>query len=125
MILQRGCTVNARTVQPLFLLHLRWESEISNFSSQISVFISEKVSDPRPRVTRPAPAGRVTCARGSRDLRARVADYVLMRRENAPAQTSFILRKVLDKEVYDIFEIFWVGCRTHSFPFLRLLCPFK
>ena len=68
-------------VQPLFLLHLRRESEISNFSSQISVFISEKVSDPRPRVTRPAPAGRVTCARGSRDLRARVADYVLMRNE--------------------------------------------
>ena len=46
-------------------------------------------------------------------------------RENAPAQTSFILRKVLDKEVYDVFEIVWVGCRTHTFSFLRLLCPFK
>ncbi|MDD6594200.1 MAG: hypothetical protein PUF09_08120, partial [Bacteroidales bacterium] len=30
----------------------------------------------RPRVTRPAPAGHATCARGSRDLRPRVAGYL-------------------------------------------------
>ena len=33
---------------------------------------SDFVSDPRPRVTRPAPAGHTTCARGSHDLRPRV-----------------------------------------------------
>ena len=43
---------------------------------QVSVSFSEKVSDPRPRVTRPAPAGHTTCARGSRDLRPRVADFL-------------------------------------------------
>ena len=49
----------------------------------------------------------------------------LVDRENAPAQTSFILRKVLDKEDYDIFQLFWVGCRTHSFHYLRIHSPFK
>ena len=51
------------------------------FISAIPVSTSEKASDPRARVTRPAGAGHTTCGRGSRDLRARVADYVLMRNE--------------------------------------------
>ena len=41
--------------------------------SVISVSLRHFLSDPRPRVTRPAPAGHTTCARGSRDLRPRVA----------------------------------------------------
>ena len=47
-----------------------------NRASLKSIFISENPSDPRPRVTRPAPAGHATCARGSRDLRPTVADYL-------------------------------------------------
>ena len=45
-------------------------------------FCREIPSDPRPRVTRPAPAGHTTCARGSRDLRPRVADYMPKRNGN-------------------------------------------
>ena len=40
----------------------------------IPVSLRHIVSDPRPQVARPAPAGRVTRARRSRDLRPRVAD---------------------------------------------------
>ena len=40
----------------------------------IPVSLRHIVSDPRPQVARPAPAGRVTRARRSRDPRARVAD---------------------------------------------------
>ena len=39
--------------------------ERCNRKSVISVSLRHFLSDPRPRVTRPAPAGRVTCARGS------------------------------------------------------------
>ena len=49
---------------------------------------SEFVSDPRPRVTRPAPAGHTTCARGSRDLRPRVADFVPKRNGKWPSETG-------------------------------------
>ena len=36
-----------------------------NRASRKTIFISENSSDPRPRVTRPAPAGHATCARRS------------------------------------------------------------
>ena len=55
---------------------LRLRRPLVRQNRQVSVSISEKVSDPRPRVTRPAPAGHTTCARGSRDLRPRVADFL-------------------------------------------------
>ena len=51
-------------------------SEIPVLMSEIPVLMSEILSDLRPRVARPAPAGRVTCARGSRDPRPRVAGKV-------------------------------------------------
>ena len=51
-------------------------SDISVPHSEIFVSNSEKVSDPRPRVARPPPDGHVTRARGSRDPRARVADFL-------------------------------------------------
>ena len=54
------------------------------FKSDLPVSISEKVSDPRPRVARPAGAGHATCGRGSRDLRARVAGNVGNRNEKRP-----------------------------------------
>ena len=47
-----------------------------NRANHKSIFFWEKASDPRPRVTRPPPAGHATCARGSRDLRPTVADYL-------------------------------------------------
>ena len=56
--------------------------------SAISVFMSEKASDPRPRVTRPAPAGHTTCARGSRDPRPRVAGYVPKKNGNKPLRNG-------------------------------------
>ena len=56
------------------LLDLRFFPKIYDFLSEVSVSVSEIVSDPRPRVTRPAGAGHTTCGRGSRDPRARVAD---------------------------------------------------
>ena len=61
---------------------LRLRRPLVRQNRQVSVSISEKVSDPRPRVTRPAPAGRVTAARRSRDPRARVAEYVPERNGN-------------------------------------------
>ena len=64
------------------LLDLRFFPKIYDFLSEVSVSVSEIVSDPRPRVTRPAGAGHTTCGRGSRDLRARVADQMLMRNGN-------------------------------------------
>ena len=57
-----------------------WHFSVSK--SEISVFFSEIVSDPRARVTRPAGAGHTTCGRGSRDLRARVAEKVPKRNGN-------------------------------------------
>ena len=39
--------------------------ERCNRKSVISVSLRHFLSDPRPRVTRPAPAGHTTCARGS------------------------------------------------------------
>ena len=39
--------------------------KIYDFLSEESVSVSEIVSDPRPRVTRPAGAGHTTCGRGS------------------------------------------------------------
>ena len=47
-----------------------------NRASHKSIFVWEKASDPRPRVTRPAPAGHATTARWSRDHRPMVADYL-------------------------------------------------
>ena len=55
-----------------------------NPMSVIPVFISEKVSDPRAQVARPAGAGRVTRGRRSRDPRARVADFLGDRNGNLP-----------------------------------------
>ena len=46
--------------------------ERCNRKSVISVSLRHFLSDPRRRVTRPAPAGHATCARGSHDLRPRV-----------------------------------------------------
>ena len=57
-----------------------WHFSVSK--SEISVFFSEIVSDPRARVTRPAGAGHTTCGRGSRDLRPRVADNMPKRNGN-------------------------------------------
>ena len=71
-------------------------SEILDFLAVIFVFLAvipeslaeipeslaEKVSDPRPRVARPAPAVHTTRARGSRDPRARVADFLKERNGN-------------------------------------------
>ena len=57
-----------------------WHFSISK--SEILVFLSEIVSDPRARVTRPAGAGHTTCGRGSRDLRPRVAEKVPKRNGN-------------------------------------------
>ena len=37
-------------------------------ASAISVFVEENPSDPRPQVTRPAPAGHATRARGSLEI---------------------------------------------------------
>ena len=51
-------------------------SDFSVFSSGFPVLRSDIPSDPRARVAWPAGAGRVTCGRGSRDLRARVAGNV-------------------------------------------------
>ena len=45
-------------------------------------FFPNFASDLRPRVTRPAPAGHATCARGSRDLRPRVAGNLRCRNRN-------------------------------------------
>ena len=64
------------------LLDLRFFPKIYDFLSEESVSVSEIVSDPRPRVTRPAGAGHTTCRRGSHDLRARVADNVPKRNGN-------------------------------------------
>ena len=47
------------------LLDLRFFPKIYDFLSEVSVSVSEIVSDLRARVTRPAGAGRVTCGRGS------------------------------------------------------------
>ena len=47
------------------LLDLRFFPKIYDFLSEESVSVSEIVSDPRPRVTRPAGAGHTTCGRGS------------------------------------------------------------
>ena len=52
------------------------------FIAAIPVSTSEKASDPRARVTRPAGAGHTTCGRGSRDLRPRVAEKVPKRNGN-------------------------------------------
>ncbi len=46
-------------------------------ASAIPVFVEEIPSDPRPQVTRPAPAGHATRARRSRDPRPRVAGNLL------------------------------------------------
>ena len=64
------------------LLDLRFFPKIYDFLSEESVSVSEIVSDPRPRVTRPAGAGHTTCGRGSRDLRPRVADNMPKRNGN-------------------------------------------
>ena len=77
--------LHLRSVQPLFLIG--WVRKSASLTpspqwqffvpkSDVSVFLSEFVSDPRPQVTRPAPAGHTTRARRSRDPRARVADFL-------------------------------------------------
>ncbi len=55
-------------------------------------FCREIPGDPRPRVTRPAPAGHTTCARGSRDLRPRVADKVPKKNGNKPQRNGNVPR---------------------------------
>ena len=66
--------LHLRSVQPLFLIG--WVRKSASLTpspqwqffvpkSDVSVFLSEFVSDPRPRVTRPAPAGHATRGRGS------------------------------------------------------------
>ena len=66
--------LHLRSVQPLFLIG--WVRKSASLTpspqwqffvpkSDVSVFLSEFVSDLRARVTRPAGAGRATCGRGS------------------------------------------------------------
>ena len=91
------------------LLDLRFFPKIYDFLSEVSVSVSEIVSDPRPRVTRPAGAGHTTCGRGS---------LIMCRSETGMTQSGMAIP---DMKIPHVAGFSW-GCHVRNVRYVLCQC---